>query len=268
MFGFQPSPTLNQKHYLFIDGGYFDKILKKIGKDFWNTDDLIIDYSKLKNNYSKVFYYNCLPGKRHNESDDDFNERFKIRENFYNELKLLDSYHVFEGVSFGRINKIRQKAVDIMIAVDMLRHSYRKNMDKASLLTGDLDFKPLLDALVLEGMHTSIIYSKESISNELLFAADSNQRITINQIHDWLPDKSKNFFKIPLSIPHISISNPNIISHRTSENEDFRLIKLGNNEFFLQGLTKNNVIISTWKFDDEERLISFYEDLKEIKFNY
>ena len=28
-----------------------------------------------------------------------------------------------------------------MIAVDMLRHSYRKNMDKATLLTGDLDFQ-------------------------------------------------------------------------------------------------------------------------------
>ncbi|MBD2254416.1 NYN domain-containing protein [Nostoc parmelioides] len=47
--------------------------------------------------------------------------------------------------------KKEQKEIDIMIAVDMLTHSFQKNMDEATLLAGDLDFKPLIDALVLNG---------------------------------------------------------------------------------------------------------------------
>ena len=35
-----------------------------------------------------------------------------------------------------------------MIAVDMLTHPFDRNMERATLLAGDLDFKPLLDALV------------------------------------------------------------------------------------------------------------------------
>ena len=191
MLTYQINSRKNETRYLFIDGGYLDKVLKKVGLEFWDTDNLEIDYSKLGSNYNKVFYYNCLPGKRNGENDNDFQKRIETREEFYNNLKLLNNYHVFEGVTFGRKSKIRQKAVDIMIAVDMLRHSYRKNMDKAALLSGDLDFKPLLDALVLEGMHTSILYSKDSISNELLYSADSNLRITIKDIFSWIPDNRK-----------------------------------------------------------------------------
>jgi uncharacterized LabA/DUF88 family protein len=266
MLTYQINSKNYETRYLFIDGGYLDKILGKIGSEFWDTENLEIDYSKLRNGFNKVFYYNCLPCKRNGETDFDFQKRIKTREDFHNGLKLLDSFHVFEGVTFGRKSEIRQKAVDIMIAVDMLRHSYRKNMDKTSLLTGDLDFKPLLDALVLEGMHTSILYSKESISKELLYSADSNSRIRIKEIHDWIPDHLKYKFDLPIFEPSLWIENPILLREGFTDKESINLLGRNENEFWLKIKKEENC--SYWKFTNKEKLIRYYEDFFDIKIEW
>ena len=56
-------------------------------------------------------------------------------------------------------------------------------MNKATLLTGDMDFKPLLDALVQEGMYTTLLHDPKSTSKELLYAADSNEVLSLNRIY-------------------------------------------------------------------------------------
>jgi uncharacterized LabA/DUF88 family protein len=268
MLTYQLNSKKNETQYLFIDGGYLDKILKKIGNEFWSTENLEIDYAKLGSSYSKVFYYNCLPGKRNGENDVDFQKRFQTREDFYNDLKLLNGYHVFEGVTFGRKSNIRQKSVDIMIAVDMLRHSYQKNMDRAELLTGDLDFKPLLDALLLEGMHTSILYSKESISTELLYSADSNTRIRIKDIFDWIPDNKKEEYKMPVFNQRLRIENPILKREGFTEKEHINLLTRHENEYWLEIKKKKEEDGSYWKFNNEEKLIRFYEDLHYLKIKW
>ncbi len=62
--------------------------------------------------------------------------------------------------------------VDVMIAVDMLRHTHKGNMARCTLLTSDLDFKPLVDALVQEGMHVTLWHGNKA-SRDLRRAADS-----------------------------------------------------------------------------------------------
>lgn len=91
-----------------------------------------------------------------------------------------------------------------MIAVDMLTHSFHKNMDEATLLTGDLDFKPLIDALVLNGMYVSLWYPKGETNYELVDAADSRMPIIAPLVYEWLTESSKSKVKIPdyrLSLP-------------------------------------------------------------------
>ncbi len=90
-------------------------------------------------------------------------------------------------------------------------------MNKATLLTGDLDFKPLLDALIFEGMHISIQYSRRSISKELLYAADNSFRITIKQIYDWIPDQIKNEFAMPSFHSNLYIENAKLIKQGYSD---------------------------------------------------
>lgn len=268
MLTYQLNSRKNETHYLFIDGGYLDKILYQIGTTFWDTENLEIDYSIFSHRFSKVFYYNCLPGKANGENDDDFQKRIQAKEDFYNKLKLLDNYHVFEGVTFGRKSKIRQKAVDIMIAVDMLRHSYRKNMDMATLLTGDLDFKPLLDALVLEGMHSSIYYSKESISKELLYSADSNIRIRIKDIYDWIPDDKKSMYKIPIFESRLNIENSILRKEGITDKGKISLLTRRENEFWLGTPKEKDGTGSYWQFDNEQKLIRYYEDINDLKIEW
>jgi uncharacterized LabA/DUF88 family protein len=48
---------------------------------------------------------------------------------------------------------LQHKKADVMIAVDMLTHPFRHNMHQTTLLTGDNDFKPLIDFRPLIAQH-------------------------------------------------------------------------------------------------------------------
>jgi len=183
--------TAKEIKYLFIDGACLDDILTRIGNEFFNGDKVDLRFEFLGHAYDKIFYYDALPKKKKNESEAEYSERYAQKENFLNSLKLKDKFHVYEGVVFERREQLNQKAVDIMIAVDMLRHSFRRNMNKATLITGDLDFKPLLDALVLEGMYTTLWYAPRITSKELRYATDSNQILNLNTVYSYSTDSVK-----------------------------------------------------------------------------
>jgi hypothetical protein len=76
-----------------------------------------------------------------------------------------------------------------MIAVDMLTHSFRRNMHQAALLTADLDFKPLVDALVQDGMHVELWYPHGKPNKELIYAADGRRPLTLRNLHEWSTDE-------------------------------------------------------------------------------
>lgn len=123
-------------------------LFRKLGGYLPNQKPLELDWRRISHGYRKVFYYDALPGKQQSESDQDFNQRLTKAEGFHLYLQTLDRYRVNEGSlrwRKGRGNE--QKKVDIMIAVDMLKHTIRKNMDEAALVASDVDFRPLLDAL-------------------------------------------------------------------------------------------------------------------------
>jgi hypothetical protein len=92
----------------------------------------------------------------------------------FDEIRALDRFHVALGEIKGRGRNRRQKRVDVRLAVDMLMHTFRGNMDNATLLAGDVDFIPLIEALVREGMNITIWHPPQA-STELLGAADSRQ---------------------------------------------------------------------------------------------
>ena len=77
-----------------------------------------------------------------------------------------------------------------MIAADMLTHTIRRNMDEATLLAGDGDFTPLLDALSNEGMFVWL-YHPPRASKELGAAADGRRELTVRHVHSWLTPASQ-----------------------------------------------------------------------------
>jgi uncharacterized LabA/DUF88 family protein len=198
--------SLEKVRYLFVDGGSLDSLLASFSKGLFGERQVEIDYSKLGDGYHKVFYYDCLPAQKHNEAESDYQQRLALKTKLFNQLKELDKFHVYEGTArFRDRNKGQeQKQVDIMIAVDMLSHSFRRNMQEATLLTGDLDFKPLIDALVQDGMYVSLWYPKGKANYELIDAADSKIPLTINFVQDWF---TKNFQK-NAQLPKLIQPNP------------------------------------------------------------
>ena len=79
----------------------------------------------------------------------------------------VEAPHVF------RKDKQRgSKRVDISLAVDMLTHAHRKNMDVAVLVAGDEDYVPLVDAVKLEGCRVVLWFLEDGLSPKLKLSAD------------------------------------------------------------------------------------------------
>lgn len=167
-----PPPT----EYLFIDAGYLRSRLTNWGKHF-HEERLPFRFESLKQGFLKVFYFDSPPAQRDGEELTSFQERADEYENSKIELIETGGFHVREGslkTRSGRKSEGRQeqKQVDVMLSVEMLAHAMRGNFSKATLLAGDLDFLPVVEALVQNGIYITIWAHKRTISKELWRAAD------------------------------------------------------------------------------------------------
>src|SRR6266702_626774 len=115
--------------YLFIDGGYLrEEVIEQVSRDFCSGAALPVSFKSVSAGFRKCFYYDCAAPRRRNEPDEDYRRRCDMQQEEFRRLRMIDGWHVFEGVLAGSGSEARQKQVDIQIAVDMLTHSYRKNM--------------------------------------------------------------------------------------------------------------------------------------------
>jgi hypothetical protein len=109
-----------------------------------------------------------------------------------------DGVHVYEGDARRRQRRgLEQKMVDVMLAVDMLSHTFRRNMLSTTLLSGDADFKPLIDALVQYGMNVVLWYPADETSSELLRAADVRVKLGWYDLRSLLTESSQKAFVLP-----------------------------------------------------------------------
>ena len=157
---------MDKTEYLFIDAAYLKYRISGWSK-YFGGDEIQVDFLKFTENYSKVFYYDGI-----SETDSD-------KKDILNTLRELPNFHVQTGTIKGVGKKRRQKQVDILIAVDMLMHTIRNNMNSCTLLAGDEDFTPLINALIQEGMNTTIWAEKRSTSKSLLYAADRKKNLSL-----------------------------------------------------------------------------------------
>jgi uncharacterized LabA/DUF88 family protein len=185
--------------YLFIDGGCLRQTISEIERNYANNERLDVDFAALTASFSKVFYYDALPSKHAQESDSDYKARLDAVITFHDRLGALDRFHVYEGDTrrSPSLRKQEQKKVDVMIAVDMLTHSFRRNMQQATLMTADLDFKPLLDALVMDGMFVTLWYPPNRTNADLVKSADKRRHLNVRTIHPNLLPTSQSLFSIP-----------------------------------------------------------------------
>lgn len=178
--------TSQDSTYLFIDAGHLRNLGKTQIEDHFGEFEFDLSHTKQSLEALKCFYYDSLPGKpRSSESEDMFATRKQKAQERVEKIRRYEGFHVRLGSVSGKDRKERQKQVDVLLAVDMLTHAFRNNMTHAVLVTGDLDFKPVVDALVYAGVYVTLRYGEEITSSELVASADRAEPISTIELTSW-----------------------------------------------------------------------------------
>lgn len=172
--------------YLFIDGGYLKRVFQEtVGKIF--GDQYEIDYWAIKQELRsrRAFYYDCVDNiPIEGESDADFEARVQQQEEYLDFIDSLEGFHVRRGhLSRGRTKQ--QKEVDVLLAVDMMSHSFNRNISKAVLISGDRDFKPVVQSIAMAGTYVEVMFWKKTGSKELGREADNVNLLDMVQLVRW-----------------------------------------------------------------------------------
>lgn len=133
------------KAAVFIDGGFFGKVLLDFGSPQ-------IDYALFSDNLCgeyrrhRSYYYDCLPYRSEPPTADE-QERYSKKQSFIDKLQLLPRFEVRLGRLARRWNGgFQQKGVDVLFSVDVVQMCLTKRIDRAILVTGDSDFLPAVIA--------------------------------------------------------------------------------------------------------------------------
>ncbi len=185
--------------YLFIDGGHLRQYYTESVSQWFNKEG-DIDFNELKAQVSafKLFYYDCLDDQRRDgESETDHKSRVGKQEDWFNTISAVQGAHVRRGMLRGVGKKLRQKEVDVLLAVDMMNHAVRQNMTHAVLLSGDSDFKPLVESLVQMGLFVRIVGDCKHTSPELARAADDSSLLNFEDYFGFSANSLRAEFPLP-----------------------------------------------------------------------
>jgi len=159
--------------YAFYDGGYIRKRLGELRIDWGEVNLRSVALASLDfigggwgsaMALNRVFVYDAV-GDEVDESTD----RVAMWLNRNN--RELD-VHVRRGRLRGTSGRLRQKGVDIQLAVDALTYSTSGILDAVMLVTGDADFAPLAEAVRNKGPLVAVCAFRKGLSPLLVEAAD------------------------------------------------------------------------------------------------
>lgn len=184
---FNPAALPHPTGYLFIDGGNLAASIRKVCGDALEGVSPAVRWSSIRANFGKVFYYDAVPAQKRGEEDAMYALRVKSKLEELRAIERETGFHVRSGDTHdGGRRGPRQKKVDVQLAVDALLMASRGLFGRATLMTGDLDFKPLISALVEMGVDVHLTYPEGETSEELIAAADSAAPLSTVEILGFL----------------------------------------------------------------------------------
>jgi len=155
---------------IFIDGSNLYHSLKNF---FKRTD---VDIGKFANKLLdkrrliRIYYYNAKVGIREEP------ERYRDQQKFFNGVTAIP----YTELRLGRLvynnwpaSPPYEKGVDILLATDMITHSFKNNYDVAILVAGDNDFVGAIQSVKDNGKNVEVaLFGKERTSMQLRKVAD------------------------------------------------------------------------------------------------
>jgi hypothetical protein len=151
--------------YLFVDGAYLDREVRSMGPDVCVNEIPQIDYATIFSSFDKTFYFDC-------------SDHSEACEKKFGELRMIPRCHVVLGELVSEGKRRRQKGVDLLIGLKMLRFARERVTSRMMLLAGDRDFEPLVKELVDMGVHVTVWCGKTP-AKELLWAADDRTTLDV-----------------------------------------------------------------------------------------
>ena len=121
----------------------------------------------------RAYYYTSATGDENTINS--INEEIKtIRPAFETRrLGINSTYNLYPEV-FKKPQKNRKsKGVDIKMTVDILSHSHQNNFDLAYLISGDGDYKPVIEEVIRQGKRVWIAAFSNGLNPSLKLLADN-----------------------------------------------------------------------------------------------
>jgi uncharacterized LabA/DUF88 family protein len=184
---FSNSPGANPRSYMFIDGASFRQCLEEISNIFFDGVVPNVDWNRLRDKHDKVFYYDAIPVQLPDEEISVYLNRIAPKQIELAQIERQSGYHIKTGDAHKRRNRgNEQKMVDVQLAVDALQAASRGLFSRCTLLTGDLDFRPLVSALVDMGVDVTLNYPPGHTNKELIASADTAVPLGITSVQSYL----------------------------------------------------------------------------------
>ena len=183
-----PSFAAQPVSYLFVDGECLNCTLKKRQDRYFGNAKPLLDWKRVRMGHRKIFYYDAISVQKQGEDDNTYSTRVAPNGRNWRASKGT-GFHVRTGEARhrrGRGNE--QKMVDVQLAVDALLMASRGLFSACTLLTGDLDFKPLITALVEMEFDVQLLYPKDETNDDLKAAADRADALTVGVCRSWFSD--------------------------------------------------------------------------------
>ena len=156
---------------VFIDGGYFDKVLEGLGR-------LRVDYRTFSDKVAggterlRTYYYHCMPYQSNPPTLEE-RQRHSSMDRFVHLLRLLPRFEVRLGRLQFINGEFRQKGVDVLLSMDLVELAATGQIAKAVLVTGDSDFAPAARRARDKGVLVQLFYSPATyVHTELLQSCD------------------------------------------------------------------------------------------------
>jgi uncharacterized LabA/DUF88 family protein len=166
-----------EKCAVFIDGGYFNKCLKKYfssqGVDYLKFSEEICMHVGAKR--LRTYFYHCLPFVREGSKEDE--KRHSSAELFLTKLKRLSRFEVKLGKLQLIGGQFKQKMIDVLMSLDIVDMCFNNQISQAIIVAGDSDFIPALKKAKDCGAIIHLFYHPDAVHNELLDIVDELHEI-------------------------------------------------------------------------------------------
>ena len=161
---------------VFIDAGYLQACVRD------QFQGRAVDLEKFvrrlvgKRRLVRAYYYTS---KIEKPPDEYWKDQQRDQQKYLAALAYQPFIEVRLGrLQFGEGNRARQKGVDVLLAIDMLRFALKKNYDTAILVSGDGDFADIVKMVKDEGLKVETLTFPKTRAWALTEAADLNLELT------------------------------------------------------------------------------------------